>query len=290
MLVLARKEAEKIVFPSLGITVELLRIQGRKVRIGISAPPEVPIARQEVSALKSLEFAADENLQSKLMRLVHALRVRLERENAPEDLLDDAWLVELTLILPELRARYPDLSLASVDESTARARLFEALARLSVSLSARRPLVWLVDDSQWADRGTLELLHYLKRSWRTSRSPILLLILIREEAFSHGSALRDWMSGLTRDIVVTRLTLAPMQASEVQQLLQSLAGENAAGCADLSAWLTAETAGRPFFVVETLAALEDYGALVWVDGEPPVLDPLATLANLKSMGSPSDGS
>lgn len=79
MLVLARKEADKIHFPSLGITLELLRIQGRKVRIGITAPPDVPIARHEVSALKSLEFAADENLQGKLVRLVHALRLRLDR-------------------------------------------------------------------------------------------------------------------------------------------------------------------------------------------------------------------
>jgi hypothetical protein len=58
------------------------------------------------------------------------LRERLERENAPDDLLDDAWLVELTRILPELHERYPDLPSAAGDDSTARARLFEAIARL----------------------------------------------------------------------------------------------------------------------------------------------------------------
>jgi carbon storage regulator CsrA len=79
MLVLARKEADKIVFPSLGITVELLRIRGNKARIGISAPPEIPIARQEVLDLRSLEFSEEENTQSKLVRLVHALRSRLDR-------------------------------------------------------------------------------------------------------------------------------------------------------------------------------------------------------------------
>ena len=41
--------------------------------------------------------------------IIDALRERLELENAPEDLLDDAWLAELTRILPELRERYPDL-------------------------------------------------------------------------------------------------------------------------------------------------------------------------------------
>ncbi len=221
--------------------------------------------------------------------MIDALRERLERENAPEDLLDDAWLVVLTRILPELRERYPDLPAISGDEASARSRLFEAIARLGASLAVQRPLVLLMDDLQWADAGTLELLHYLARSWRASHSPILLLILMREEALSHGSGLRDWMSGLTRDDPVTRLSLDPVQASAMEELVQSLTGQGAAGAADLSAWLTTETNGQPFFVVETLSALEDYGALVWRNEEfsTPVLDAIATLANLKKMDSQS---
>ncbi len=221
--------------------------------------------------------------------IVDAVRERMERENAPEDLLDDAWLVVLTRILPELRERYPDLPAISGDESTAKSRLFEAIARLGIALSGRNPLILLIDDLQWADAGTLEVLHYLARHWRASHSPILLLILMREEALSHGSALRDWTSGLTRDIPVTRLSLSPVQASDMQELVQSLTGEHTEGVADLSAWLTAETNGQPFFVVETLSSLDDYGALVWTGEESaaPVLDPLATLANLKSMDSQS---
>ena len=220
--------------------------------------------------------------------IIDALRERLEGENSPEDLLDDAWLAELTRILPELRERYPDLSLASGEQSTARARLFEAIARLAESLSARRPLVWLMDDLQWADTETLELLHYLSRNWRKSQAPILLLILVRGEALGYGATLRDWMSGLTRDIPVTRFTLSAMNADDVGQLIASLAGEDAPGSSDLSAWFTAETAGQPFFLAETLTALDEYGALVW-NGEPPArtLNPLATLANLKSMGPQS---
>ncbi|HSQ39601.1 MAG TPA: AAA family ATPase, partial [Anaerolineales bacterium] len=217
--------------------------------------------------------------------IIDALRERLERENAPEDLLDDAWLAELTRILPELRERYPDLQAVSGDEATARSRLFEAIARLGTSLSARNPLILLMDDLQWADAGTLELLHYLARSWRASHSRILLLILMREELLAHGTGLRDWMSGLTRDLPVTRLSLSPVQASDIQELVQSLTGGNVEGVADLSAWLTAETSGQPFFVVETVSALDDYGALVWVGEESstPVLDPLGTLDNLKTI-------
>jgi len=51
MLVLSRRENEKIVFPSLGVTVQVCGINKRAVRIGIEAPASVPIMREEVAAI-----------------------------------------------------------------------------------------------------------------------------------------------------------------------------------------------------------------------------------------------
>ncbi len=137
-----------------------------------------------------------------------------------------------------------------------------------------------MDDLQWADAETLELLHYLSRNWRKNKSPILLLILMRSEAPGRGSTLQDWMSGLTRDISVTRFSLTPVLDSDIQELIQTLAGKDTAGVPELSAWLTSETAGQPFYLAETLTAVGEYGALVW---DERLLNPLATLTNLKSM-------
>ena len=49
MLVLSRSNRQKIVFPTLGISVEILQIAGNKVRIGIDAPTDVPVYRNEVA-------------------------------------------------------------------------------------------------------------------------------------------------------------------------------------------------------------------------------------------------
>jgi carbon storage regulator CsrA len=49
MLVLSRGSQEKIVFPSLGISSEVLHVAGKKVRIGVEAPQEVPVHRGEVA-------------------------------------------------------------------------------------------------------------------------------------------------------------------------------------------------------------------------------------------------
>lgn len=47
MLVLSRKENESIVINN-DITVTVVEIRGDKVRLGIVAPKEVPVHRQEV--------------------------------------------------------------------------------------------------------------------------------------------------------------------------------------------------------------------------------------------------
>lgn len=49
MLVLSRKEDDKILFPNLGITVQILRVEGSKVRVGVDAPQDVKILRHELA-------------------------------------------------------------------------------------------------------------------------------------------------------------------------------------------------------------------------------------------------
>ncbi len=49
MLVLSRKEDDKILFPNLGISVQILRVEGNKVRVGVDAPKDVKILRHELA-------------------------------------------------------------------------------------------------------------------------------------------------------------------------------------------------------------------------------------------------
>jgi carbon storage regulator len=48
MLVLKRKVGESIVIPESSVTVTIVAIQGGAVRLGITAPPQVEVHRQEV--------------------------------------------------------------------------------------------------------------------------------------------------------------------------------------------------------------------------------------------------
>lgn len=59
MLILSRQCKEKIIFPTLGIAIEVRRITGKRVQLAISAPANIPIFREEV--FKRLACEATKN-------------------------------------------------------------------------------------------------------------------------------------------------------------------------------------------------------------------------------------
>jgi predicted ATPase len=196
--------------------------------------------------------------------MIEALRPRIERENAPDDLLSDLWLAELARLLPELYDRYPDLPAPVGDKSVARNRLFEAVVRLGQALAARTPLVLFIDDVQWADAASLDVLHYLARRFAESQTPALLLLTLRMGEKDMPSGLAEWRTGMERAVPLTHLQLGPLTAEDILRLLQAFGGKDGGRSADLERfgqWLFTETEGQPFYLMETLKVLLERGAL-----------------------------
>jgi carbon storage regulator len=48
MLVLSRKIGEKIVVPACGLTITVVSLKGNRVRLGIAAPEDLRVDREEV--------------------------------------------------------------------------------------------------------------------------------------------------------------------------------------------------------------------------------------------------
>ena len=72
----------------------------------------------------------------------------------------DAVTAELAVVVPERMPRGAASSGGTGDE-TARLRVFDAVGRLLARAASRRPTVVLIDDLQWSDRSTVDLMRFL---------------------------------------------------------------------------------------------------------------------------------
>jgi carbon storage regulator CsrA len=88
MLVLSRRKGEKIVFPNIGIQLELLKVQGNTARLGIKAPQNVKILRDELAAIPAGPGTDDRRSgPANSPRLSHEMRNRLNKATLALQLL-----------------------------------------------------------------------------------------------------------------------------------------------------------------------------------------------------------
>jgi hypothetical protein len=223
---------------------------------------------QDADVLVGRAFEADGRLP--YAPLIGGLRSRLEHENAPDDLLSDLWLAELARLLPELRERYPDLPRATEDGTVGQGRLYEAVAQLGQALAARRPLVFFLDDAQWVDAGTRDLVRYTLQRWAENGVRILLLLAVRVDGSGQQQAMDQWLRGLEGGTATTWLDLERLTAEEVVYLVAALAGDTPEGehadlrgeqVTALGQWLASKCNGVPYLVIRMLQALLDEGVL-----------------------------
>ena len=202
--------------------------------------------------------------------LIDALRPRVERERAPDDLLEDVWLSELSRILPELKERYPDLPLPRSDDAEARTRLFEAITRLILALAERSPVILFLDDLHWASRISLDVLQYAGRRWAEEGAQVFLVLGLRTETTDALTAPTRWISELGYALPVERLVLDSLAAEETLDLVGALVGRTPERGArerissDLERFgrrLFEETGGHPLFLSEIIKVLLERGVL-----------------------------
>ncbi len=179
-------------------------------------------------------------------------------------------------VLPTLRERLPGLAPPAADPD--RLQLFAAFTDFFAALCQDWPIVLFLDDLQWADTASLELLHHLGRHLATSR--LLILATRREGEEGELAATERLTEGLERaGVPVTVLTLGGLTRNQLRPLISNLLRADPATIPDaLIAQLYAQTEGNPFFVSELVRYFRDIGRLrpdsagdtaLWELVEPP---------------------
>ena len=190
---------------------------------------------------------ADEDALLPHQPFVEALRPLLAAELAS---LSDEQCDLLGRLSPDLvrRRRVAD---DGPDRDTLRYRLFQAVVDVLARAGRRSPVVLLLDDLHWADKPTLLLLRHLMRS--PELGSVLVLATARDQ--EPRSDLDDTLVDIRRDRNIERIRLDGLAESETGQLAEGRLGRDVTP--GFVARLCEQTAGNPFFIEETLRALQD---------------------------------
>ena len=183
--------------------------------------------------------------------LVEVLRARLAalRRTA----LAPPWWSELARLLPELASEWRP---SPVPSPADRQHLLEAIASALLSLAAARPMVVLLEDAQWMDLASLEVLRYILP--RLSNAALLILVSVRSEELAGRPAAA--LAAMEDMRLVRRLDLGGLDRAETAELVQRALGMEQT-VERFSARLYAGTEGNPFFLLETLRTLVQEGLL-----------------------------
>ncbi|MBL0888223.1 ATP-binding protein [Myceligenerans indicum] len=124
-------------------------------------------------------------------------------------------------------------------------RLFERIVGLIGHVSARRPVLLVVDDLHWADTASLGMFSHLAEA----RPPGLLLLgALRDRAPAPGSELGRTLARAGRTPSHRRLRVGPLGAPDVAELVRRELGRTPD--TDTVRTIHARTSGNPFFVRE----------------------------------------
>lgn len=137
-----------------------------------------------------------------------------------------------------------DATLDPVD--VGRYRLFEALSMLIEKAARRRPLMFALDDLQWADPASLELIEFL--CGHMLGAPVLIVATVRQLEIGRNDAVVQATASISRRPTAHRIILRGVSADESAALVRQAIGDDVSPA--LVHALHQRSEGNPFFIGE----------------------------------------
>ena len=165
------------------------------------------------------------------------------------DTLDTVWRAELARLLPELLDAAQPSGPSQSGDLAQRHRLFDAVNR-AITVGDR-PRLLIIDDLQWCDAETIELIGFVVRSGQAT--PVLIVGTVRLEEIPEHHPLVRLVDALGHDQAVTTVPLDRLDEATTATLAARLRNADTID-PELAARLWVETEGNPLFVIEVLRA------------------------------------
>lgn len=174
-------------------------------------------------------------------------------------LLTRGGTAELEQLFPALNTGDRRLAPPRGDPAELKARLLWNLTQLLSRIAAKRPLLLVLENLQWADSASLEMLHFVARQIGNDR--VMLIGTHNDPDLRGSAALRGTERSLRGLNGAQRIRLHPLSADDVVSLLEQRFGAERARVTPLAERLHRWTAGNAFFVDETVTSLVQSGQL-----------------------------
>lgn len=164
----------------------------------------------------------------------------------------------LTDVIPELELligkQPPVLKLGLTETQTRFLTLFKKF--IQSLTSGEHPLVIFIDDLQWADSGSLELLFHLLSSKEIKNT--LFIGAYRDNEVSPSHPLMQTLERLNKSSGgITTVTLDELTTDEVNQLIADSLHQKPESTRGLTELVTSKTRGNPFFINQFIQKLVD---------------------------------
>ena len=170
--------------------------------------------------------------------------------------LDPATLAPL--LAPLVDIPVPPERLPSLSPEEIRRRQLAAMVEWAIAGARNQPLVLVLEDLQWFDPTSIDLVHAL--SDRCAQAPILLLATARLEFRP------PWRSQPHHKVI----SLAPLDEAQVQRIIAELAVRRTLS-ADVMRRVSERAGGVPLFVEEVTRLLLERGEAGGLQAIPPTL-------------------
>ena len=165
----------------------------------------------------------------------------------------------------ELAQMFPQMGRpvsAGADASQAKLRLFESILLLLRDASRKRALLVILEDLQWADPATRELLDYATRRLRSTN--VLVVATYRSDDLHRKHPLLPTIQGWRRSGNVDLIELQPLGATAVGDMVCAIFEEDTI-TDEFRDFLSERSEGNPFVLEEMLRDALDRGDIFLTD-------------------------
>ncbi len=214
-----------------------LFLEGRCVSYGQTIP-FLPVIGMLKGGLRIEDGDAPEAVVAKV-------RQGLERAGADPS--------HVPFILNLLGVATADHELRAMTAEARRRYTFEALRNLTLAQSARRPIVFALEDLHWVDPASQDFFRYLAE--QSGRAAVLVVVTYRP-GYAHPWSDKSYYS---------QVALAPLSARDSERVVESVLGVESLP-AEVERLICRKAEGNPFYLEELTRSFLDTGILARHDG------------------------